>query len=143
MNITKFHVFLVAGVLLASIGYLFVNKDKTDLPVTPSAAFQLSELEITNFQKQALAGNCPATYKLARYHDYVTLKFDEAIRWFRMAVKCPDVNSKLELIGLLLGDEDPAILREVDDLILEIRKTDPDAAMSIQKVVKDSRRKKN
>jgi hypothetical protein len=143
MNITKFHAFVVAGALLISTRYLHFNDDAKDLPVSPSADFQLSESEIVNFQRQAISGDCVAAHKLARYHDYFSLKFDEAIRWFRIAVKCPDVNPKLELIGLLLGNENPAILREVDDLVLEIRKTDPEAAMSIQKVVQDSRKKKD
>ena len=140
---TKFLTLLTAGILVFLVGYSLINKRRIEFSVSPSAEFDISKREIEILQKQAISGDCNAAYRLANYHSSFTLNSEEAMHWLRMAVKCPDVNPKLQLIALLLGDENPDSLAEVDRLVLEIRKTDPDAAKRAQDAVRDSRSRAN
>lgn len=139
LDMTKFLTLLVASSIVIAIGYSLVNKHSADATVSPAAGYDISTREIDMSQKQAMAGDCKAAYRLANYHSSVTLKSEEAIRWLHLAVKCSDVNPKLQLIAMLIGDERHEILAEVDRLIAQVRKVDPIAAKRAQDAVLESR----
>lgn len=102
---------------------------------SPSAEFNFGLQDIANLEARAHNGDCQAAYQLARYHSNFTLKSEDAIHWFRQAVKCPGTNQKLELIALLMGDQNPAHKAEIRQLIEDIGKTDPAAAKRAEDAV--------
>lgn len=109
-------------------GYWFLKKERDAMAVSPTVEFNLTPRDIASLEARSLGGDCRAAYQLARYHSNFTLKSEEAIRWFRLAVRCPDINPKVELIALLIGDKNPAHTEEIRQLIQEIGKTDLPAA---------------
>jgi|GEM_PF-6303398 len=103
---------------------------------SPTAEFNLAPQDIQGLEARARGGDCQAAYKLARYHSNFTLKSEDAIRWFRQAVKCPGTNPRLELIALLMGDQDQSHMAEIRQLIQDISKTDPAAAKRAEEAVR-------
>lgn len=120
------------------VGYGFVKKEQNTTVTSPSAEFNLAPREVMDLEVRARNGDCQAAYQLGRYHSNFTLKSEEAIRWFRQAVKCPETNPKLELIALLMGDKEPQHKAEIEKLIQEINKTDPSAAKRAEEAVRSA-----
>lgn len=116
-------------------GYWFLKKEPEAMAVSPTAEFNLAPQDIASLEARSLGGDCRSAYQLARYHSNFTLKSEEAIRWFRLAVICPDINPKVELIALLIGDKNPAHKEEIRQLIQEIGKTDLSAAKRAEEAV--------
>ncbi|UTY58821.1 hypothetical protein [Massilia sp. erpn] len=116
-------------------GYLLLKKEKKSVTISPSAEFNMTPQEISNLEVSARGGDCQAAYRLARYHSNFTLKFEDAIHWFRLAVKCPETNPKLELIALLMGYQDSAHMMEIRQLIQDLSRTDPSAAKRAEEAV--------
>lgn len=117
-------------------GYGLLKKKQDVMVASPTAEFNLAPQDIAGLEARARGGDCQAAYKLARYHSNFTLKSEDAIRWFRQAVKCPGTNPKLELIALLMGDQDPAHMAEIRQLIQDLGKTDPAAAKRAEEAVR-------
>jgi hypothetical protein len=89
---------------------------------------------------EALArdGNCEAALKIARYHTNITLKFDAAIAWYRIATGLCQANGpKEELVALLIGNYDePSEAAEINGLIVAIERTDPSVALKLKAEVR-------
>jgi hypothetical protein len=74
---------------------------------------------------------------LGRHHVFFSLNTNEAIRWYRLAAKCPNANAKGELVGILMHfDTQDA---EVDRLLLEIEQINPNAAQADREAVRSVR----
>lgn len=73
----------------------------------------------------------------------VSLHYDDAVRWSRIAARCPVLTYKETLFALLVREtEDANITREVDNLVMEISALDPKRASHLKLVVDDMRAKK-
>jgi hypothetical protein len=116
-----------------------IKTDKT--AVSPSATYSLSENEINTFQSAARSGSCEAANRLARYHLNITLRTDQAIYWYRLGRHCLDVNAKMELIGLLMDSKDRDVINEVDDILLEIDKIDPQESRRAKDAIGEARKR--
>lgn len=128
-------IFLFLGL---SICYWFFKKDQQRIGVSPASEFNLATQDLAGLETSAHAANCQAAYQLARYHNNFTLKYEDAVYWFRLAVKCPETNPKLELIALLMGDNNLEHREEIRQLIEDIRKTDPTAAKRAEEAMQTS-----
>lgn len=139
----KFKFVLIIVVMIATmmLVYGLVNHYSNSQPVSPSAELNFPPRELAHLETQAKAGDCASAYQLARHHSSFTLNSNEAVRWFRVAVKCPGVSPRQELIALLLGGQDKASRQEVDRLVLEILAADPDEGRRSQAAVQESRRR--
>jgi hypothetical protein len=84
-------------------------------------AYELPPAELLKMKALAESGDCDASYRVGRHHLYVSLNYDEAARYFRIANKCPNVGAKLGLITVLRGPEHDA---EVDSILLSLRDLD-------------------
>jgi hypothetical protein len=89
-------------------------------------AFKIDDRIYKEIVRRARLGDCDAAFTLARHHVFYTTNDNEAIRWFRVAAKCPNVNAKGELLVLLMHD--PEHDAEVDRLLVEIEQLDPETA---------------
>lgn len=142
-NLTARRLTFLGLFLLAFAVVLFATYLSREEAVSPAKEYDLSEKEFEEVRELAIAGDCIAAYKLAKFHSNVTLKSAEAIRWLRIAVKCPDTNPKIELVSMLSGDESPAAISEIENLIAQIEKMDPVAAEYARKALKNSREPQN
>ena len=110
--------------------------------ISEKAVFEMSQAalqEIANLETGACGGDCHAAYRLASYHCNFTLKSEDAIHWFRLTIKCPETNPKLELIALLMGYQDPAHMAEIRQLIQDLSKTGSNAAKRVEEAVTKAR----
>ena len=66
----------------------------------PESMYAISKEDLPSVQERARQGDCDSAQKLGKLYAYYDLQYDEAIKWFRYAAKCPNVYSKemLELI---------------------------------------------
>jgi hypothetical protein len=130
---------VISLILLTTIG-LFLNlfvHDEVRVEDSPAGKYRIAEPEYSSLAKLAQSGNCEAAYKLGRHHVFFTSNTTEAIRWYRLASKCPHANAKGELISILMHfDTDDA---EVDRLLSEIDAIDPAAAETDRVAVKSAR----
>lgn len=133
---SKVFSFLLCGTVIFLIGYAFIKERRASEVVSPSSQFVIPANKMEALQLRAKSGDCDAAYMIGRHHSFFTLQVDEAIKWFRLAAKCPNVKSKEELISYLLIIKDqPGIDAEIDNLIVEIKKIDPVAVMKSQEEV--------
>lgn len=111
----------------------FIRAQHGDAGISGSQEYRLDGPNLELLTKAAQMGNCVAAHKLGRHHSFSTLNHDDAIRWLRIAAKCPDVSAKGELIALLmyLPEDD----REVDRLVLEIEQLDQETGASTRESV--------
>lgn len=141
----KYHLFLLLAVGVIFIGYAVFNQPKEKNKISSISyeiPFEISSSEMVGLVEKARHGDCSAAYRIGRHHSFVTLNFDEAIPWLRLAARCPNVEAKEELISLLLGrDNQPDISAEIDKLLLEIKQIDPKAAITSQEAIKRMRKK--
>lgn len=141
----KYLISLGILVLLGCIlGYWMLAEEKNEpvassptknLPLdNPVAEYVIPANEIEGLQRKASNGDCRASYRLARYHENVTLHLWDSIKWLRLAAKCPDVRPKEELIMLLLPMRDrPDVAAEIDRLLSEMKGIDSERAEVIKK----------
>lgn len=127
---------LVLGAAVAvSLAYRFTPAKQRANEAAPSGAdvFRIDAAIYDRVARAAEAGDCDAAFTLARHHAFYTEKYDDAIRWYRIAAKCPHVGAKGELLSMLrFNPKDDA---EVDRLLSEIEKLDPQAAESDRQAV--------
>lgn len=109
--------------------------------VMGESSFVVPANETPSLQVSAKNGDCNLAYKLGMHHFFVSLQYNEATRWFRLAAKCPDVRSKEALIAALLTEKNQtSVTTEIDNLISEIRKIDPERAKKAEENVRHSRK---
>ena len=104
---------------------------------SPAKSYGVSEPTYSRLATAALNGDCEAAYKLGRHHTFFSLNSQEAIRWYRLAAKCPHANAKGELIGILMHFE--AEDAEVDRLLSELELLDPKSAEGDREAVRSVR----
>jgi hypothetical protein len=86
----------------------------------------LTPEELATLSSNGLDGDCIAAYKVARYHMFYSLDVAQATTFFRLASKCPNANAHASLISLLISK--PECDAEVDKLLADLRKLDPQMA---------------
>jgi hypothetical protein len=126
---TKFLIVFFLASIVFTTGY-FVTRTKSAKEVTYGASsFALSKDELEVLQSKAKAGDCDAAYRIAKFHSYVTLQYEDSIMSSRLAVRCPGVRPKELLVAMLFTRADvDSIVGEVESLIFDMGKTDPEAA---------------
>lgn len=87
---------------------------------------ELQPAELGTLAKKALEGDCKSAYLVARHHLYFSLDDKGAIRFLRIAINCPNANAFAHLAALLT--DDPKLDREVDGILISLKKLDPQAA---------------
>ena len=101
---------------------------------SPVAEYAIPANEMVGLQEKASNGDCKAAFRLAQYHMNITLHYWDALKWSRLAAKCPDVRAKETLIALLTNMRDrPEVIAETDRLISEIKEIDPARAEIIKR----------
>jgi hypothetical protein len=114
----------------------------SDKATNPASDYAIRKEEIDQLQLQARNGDCQAAQRLGAYYMNYKLDYNNAVKWFRMAARCPNVAPKEYLIVLLRQVENhPEIDAELDRLILEIRALDPARAAELEIYVKEMRQR--
>lgn len=131
---------ITIGLMLITAAYIgvshFLRGRSADVAYNAASTFRISDNEMEAVRVAALAGNCPAAYRLARHFSFFILDFDSAVVWLRVAAKCPDTNAKSELVYTLLGTKNPSDhLQEIERLIQEIQAIDPNQAQVVKEEV--------
>lgn len=141
-NKTKY--FLAVGFALAIIAtYLRLVARDGSRSGSPVSAYFIPIKEISMLTSKATDGDCNAAERLALYHMNVSLRYDDAVRWARIAAKCPVLDYKETLFALLAREtEDARIMKEVDSLVLDIKTLDPERSSHLKQVVEHMRAKK-
>lgn len=115
----------------------FKRQDQVRAEDSPAGKYRIVEPAYSRLANAAQFGDCEAAYKLGRHHVFFTLKTNEAIRWYRLAAKCPHAAAKGELVAILMHfDTEDA---EVDRLLSEIAEIDPKAAENDKAAVESVR----
>lgn len=116
--------FAIAGGLF----FLYGNFEKGNETYSgPEFALRkLTATELAAFSSKGLSGDCIAAYKVGRHHMFYTFDEAQAVRFFRIASKCPNANAHASLISLLVGKSESDA--EVDESLLALGKLDPKMA---------------
>lgn len=102
-------------------------------------SFVVSYSEMKELEFSANKGNCDSAFRLGMHHFFVTLKNDDAIAWFRLSAKCPNMKYKDGLLAALLAKHDRRFDVEIDRIILDMKKIDPKRANELERNVLDAR----
>jgi hypothetical protein len=129
---------LAVVVVAASSIYFYRNSTKSRIDQFP---YSLPSRQLESFRGSAERGDCEAARQLAMYYLNGALELDTAIKWLRVAARCPNASTKQYLVETLIGgnprsDENVALTSEINGLIAEIRETDPGRAKELQEQVR-------
>ncbi|WP_426177060.1 hypothetical protein [Massilia sp. TWR1-2-2] len=130
---------IASSVLIATLG-IFVNistQDKVRVEDSPAGKYRIEEPVYGGLAKAAQSGDCKAAYRLGRHHVFATRNTNEAIRWYRLASKCPHADAKGELVSILMHFDTADA--EVDRLLSEIQTINPEAAETDRAAVESVR----
>jgi len=117
---------LISAVVIASWVSLPSSRDGISNVVSPAIDYELSAVQIAKLKKAGVNGNCDAAYKIASYYANASLNFDEALKWARISSSCPEIPPKELLLSLLAQMQDqPAVRTEIQNVLSQVRKTDP------------------
>jgi hypothetical protein len=105
--------------------WLPMRDEKTILVLPP---YQLTPRDLTHLRSESAKGNCAAAYAVAQYHFYVSSDMQEAEKYSRLAAKCPSAKTLAGLINVLQKPEHDA---EVDEILVSLRKLDPDMGQAV------------
>jgi hypothetical protein len=112
----------------------------TDEVSNPASDYAIPVRDLERLQAEAKNGNCQAAQRLGAFHMNYTLQYNNAVKWFRIAAKCPEVSPKEYLIILLIHVKNhPEVDAEVDRLISEIQAIEPARAAKLRTDVNDAR----
>jgi len=116
----------LVGCVYAIVAYMIAHRFKED---DTKRVFSVSDKELTRLKSQASRGDCRSAAQLGQLYLNEALDRESAATWLRIAAKCPDVGSK-ELLAEILAQvrSDPAAIKEINQLIDEIRALDPERA---------------
>jgi TPR repeat protein len=104
------------------------------LEITPaSGTFKLSSEQLNRLTVLASAGDCDSAERLGRHYLFFSRDYDGAVKWYRLAAKCPNANAKTQLIALL--NNYPQHYAEVDELLREISAIDSGIADDAREAV--------
>lgn len=137
----KKYIFISCAIATLSLaGFAYFRNINSSI-TNPSDVFKIPSNEVDEYQKRATNGDCQAAIRLTRYHMYLTLHYDDALKWAHMAAKCPQLEPKELLITLLYQSQDQSqTVTEIDKLILEIQEIDPKRAIEIKEQVRHMKR---
>lgn len=130
--------FLCAAVFSLAWLINYENREQALADQSPSGSHRIAEPTYSRLVIKAWLGNCEAAYKLGRHHVFFSLDANQAIRWYRLAAKCPHAAAKGELLGILMHFQ--AQDTEVDRLLSEIAELDPKAAEDDRAAVESVRK---
>lgn len=125
---------IAIGLALFGITVFAIWKPKrTPDAVAGASTYFIPEDQRGKIVAKALGGDCQSAYRLGLHYFFTTADEEEAVRWYRLAAKCPDVNPKADLVALLADKQCQSGIRaEIEKLIEEITKHDPKLAESAQ-----------
>lgn len=128
-------------IALVALAFIYVQSEETtgeparrDADITLAGSrYTLTPLELSAATEKAAKGDCPAATRLSDYHRNITLQYESALKWTRMAAKCDGVTSRLKLIFLLRPLSDRVEVRtEIDSLVREIGEIEPKSAAQLR-----------
>lgn len=128
----RISVLVLGAALIGVFAYWHILSKQRQLDYTPdyrdspAGDYRIVEPDYSRLVQVAQAGDCDAAYRLGLHHINFSLNTEEAIRWLRLAAKCPNVAAKEELLSILAHMGTDA---EVDRLVLEIEALDPKATV--------------
>ena len=136
---TKLFIVLAGIASLSALAYRLAPSERQapDEAVAGYAPYRLDGATYDHLSKLAQAGDCDAAYRLGRHHMFFSLNMEEAVRWYRIAAKCPDVRAKNELVGVLMHTSDDDA--EIERLLSEIEQIDAKLAESPRQSVAAAR----
>lgn len=134
----------VSSAVLSAVAFWLtwvVRNDTSDqilLEESPAELHRIAEPTYSWLAIKARLGDCDSAYQLGRHNAFFAVNADQAIRWYRLAAKCPHAAAKGELLGILMhfSDRDS----EVDRLLAEIKELDSKAAESDRAAVESVRK---
>jgi TPR repeat protein len=117
--------------------YRIATREKTHTPL-PAVAFRedlIRTQEVARYKKAAASGDCHAKLELAHYYNEgPEYQYDEAMRWYRLAARCPGIKAKSELVGwLAVTNPKGQNVAEIEALMVEIEKLDPKEAADLRR----------
>ncbi len=95
--------------------------------------FGLTHWELAHHVTKAERGDCISAYRLAQYHLYASLDLEEAEKNFRRAARCQNFDALVGLITILRKPENDA---EIDDLLMILKRLDPEKSESALQEIK-------
>ncbi|MDB5936470.1 MAG: hypothetical protein JWQ01_3814 [Massilia sp.] len=138
--ISLLFIYLALPAKYKSLSRSYQERQPSDKATNPASDYAIRADEIEHLKLQARNGDCQAAQRLGAYYMNYKLDYNNAVIWFRMAARRPDIASKEYLIVLLRQVENhPEIDAELDRLILEIRALDPARAAELETYVKEMR----
>ena len=133
---------IVVGAVLAYFAYHKFGGD--EFVTSPSKSFDLSEEELKKQKALASGGDCDAAYKLGNYYAFVLNDFNASLPWLRQAARCPNANAKADLVYLLLKlDKKKVFDDEIEQLIADLEKVDPQQAENARRELQIKHRAKD
>jgi TPR repeat protein len=130
---------VVVAVLILAFGArtlypAFVGRANDAVALNSTSAATLPSQDVERLMKSAMAGDCQAALKLARhYNEGLDYRFDQALRWYRIAARCPDIEIKYELISWLTTDNQHGEhIAEINQLLAQIEQVNPKRAAAIK-----------
>ena len=117
---------ILGAAILATVTYRFRSTEREAPPPFGAERYRLDAATYHRLVKAAEAGDCDAAYHVARHYVFYAVDRNEAIRWYRIAAKCPHADAKDELLNLLVYTA--ADDAEVDRLLSELELIDPKMA---------------
>jgi hypothetical protein len=114
------------GCVSAIVAYTIVHLSKED---PAQRVFSVSDEELARLKSKASRGECRPAAEVGQLYLNEALDRETAMTWFRIAARCPDAGSK-ELLAEILAQlrSDPAAIKEINQLVDEIRSLDPERA---------------
>lgn len=125
-NTTLLAIALIGIATLAVLAGGRLRSARVTMESSPIGKYAIVEPAYSQLAAAALRGDCDAAYKLGRHHVFTTSNTTEAIKWYRVAAKCPHAAAKGELLAILMHFENDGA--EVDRLLTEIEAIAPKAA---------------
>ncbi|CUI09246.1 hypothetical protein BN2497_13269 [Janthinobacterium sp. CG23_2] len=128
--------------MIATGYWLKIRQKNDDEALNTALVFNMPAGALAQMKTAARSGDCESAAKISRYYGYSKDDYEAEVAWQRMAAKCPDAQKKAELIYLLFySDSEPAVAKEIDSLIFQVREIDKDRAEELVSLVEQRKKR--